>query len=339
MNLSLRSPRGSSHYYRSFTHPIAVRFPTTPHHRMTHPTAPGSESTVRRLTRETLARLERAGKVSVAKLSSVLVDFSIVGIPIALKPGWAGSWIDIPGPLMVNLLGLWAVLIVGRWGATQVKRGKHMAEWNVYWSKRADLLAGNISEARQLLFIGRRKGGREISSKQIVAGLLQQIVDVAQQLTGAPDSIIIQACMLRPVSRDGMVVGLRAETYNKLTSSHRHSLIPLDCAGAATEAYRTNRIAVVHDTLVEPYRQQFEGRPYRCVAAFPVEIGDGTGKLRVVVTIDASAPYILTDAVVERLGIKDAVSPFLSLIGLVEMGAKRLKGEPAYATDERESDE
>ena len=292
-----------------------------------------TEPTVWRLKRETLARLERAGKVSVAKLSSLVMDFAILGIPLALKPGWRGSWIDVPGPYMTNLLAVWAALTIGRWGATQVRRGKHTAEWNLYWSRRADVLAGNISEARQLLFSGKRKGGREISSQRIVAGLLQQIVDVTHQLTRAPESVIIQSCLLLPLKKGGKVVALRAQTYNKLTSSHRHAAIPLSCPGAATEAYRENRIAVVNDTREEPYKTQFEGRPYKCIAAFPVDLGDGSGRDRAVVTIDASEPYILSDSIVERLGIKDAVSPFLSLIGLV------LTGERAYAADERESGE
>jgi hypothetical protein len=292
---------------------------------MSAPVKLAGEPTIRRLKRETLARLRRAARVTAAKLFSVVVDISIVTIPLALKPGWKESWAPLPGPFKINWLCLWATLMVGRWLATQVRRGKHTADWNLYWSSRADVLAGNINTARRLLWT-KAKGQPQDSSLVIIMGLLQQIVDVARHLTAAPEGTRIEACMLRPVVHDGKPA-LVAEVYNSAAAAHRHLPIPLERPGAATVAYREGReVVVVPDTTIEPYLSEFNGRRYKSIVAFLIDTGDGTGRDRVVVTIDASAPYVFTDALVQRVGIKDAISPFLAVIGLVAMQTERITG-------------
>ena len=205
-------------------------------------------------------------------------------------------------------------------------RGKRRAEWLVYWLERGRVLGGNLEEIAQYI-IGRRPGGGLPSSlDRIVAGILQQIVDVVEDLTPPPAGVHITACMLVPVFEPSGgpddVTGLQTLTYSKNLSRNK-SFIALDRVGPATEAWKTGVPKVVADTLEEPYREEFEGRPYRAVMAFPVKIGSGGGQKVAIVTVDATEAYHFTEETRIQKGIDAAIFPFLKLIGLARIAEQK----------------
>jgi hypothetical protein len=108
--------------------------------------------------------------------------------------------------------------------------------------------------------------------------------------------------------------GLRAVRHDDFRPDRSHELIPLDSPGAG-RTFLTGEPTAVPDTDVVAH-QRLRGRPYQSIGAFPVIIGarGSGGRVRAVVTLDATVPYVFTDKSVRRLA--SLIHPVAQLIGL-----------------------
>jgi GAF domain-containing protein len=224
-----------------------------------------------------------------------------------------------------HIIYWWAALTLGVVAYEAWEKTKTNVQWLGYWNERARILAGNIEEIGEIL-LHRRQDGRPPSPDLVIAGVLQQISDVVRDLTKPPPGVHIMACMLYPVCEDSgptaKPVALQAAIYNQ-NAGRNKSCIPLDLPGPACEAYNSGRTVVVADTSAEPYREQFAGKPYKSVVAFPVNVGNKTGRRIAVVTVDATAANTFTEELVEERGIEAAIFPYLKLIGVTRIAEQR----------------
>lgn len=112
-----------------------------------------------------------------------------------------------------------------------------------------------------------------------------------------------------------VLAGLRAVRHDDFRPERAHDLISLDSPGAGL-AFSTGEPCAVADTDAFPDRRM-RGRPYKSIAAFPVVVGaPGTGgRVRAVLSLDASVPYVFTDKAVDDLA--SFINPIVQVIGLV----------------------
>lgn len=265
-------------------------------------------------------------------------------VPTMIELGGWSAWPTIPGttrtfPLLYTWAGIVSVSIMYQLYA----RTQRTVQWQAYWTERARTLGGNMEQAGKL-FLLPKGDDRRPSSEQVTADLLRQIVDVVRSLTDPPPGVHIMSCMLVPVCDEtgpgARPDALQATTYNE-NAGRNHSRIPLSAPGPACEAYHKSRTSVVADTTKDPYREQFKGRPYKSVVAFPVNIGHGDGRRLAVVTIDATEAGIFTDEIVEKKGIEAAIFPYLKLIGLTRIAEQKggARGNKGSRNRKRDSGE
>ena len=109
------------------------------------------------------------------------------------------------------------------------------------------------------------------------------------------------------------ILGLRARRHDDFRPERIHELIRLDSPGAGVAF--SGVIAAVQDTdaLDDP---RVTGRVYRSIGAFPIVVGQGEahGRVRAVLTLDATAAYVFTEETV--LGLAPFINPIAQLIGL-----------------------
>lgn len=273
--------------------------------------------------------LAGAGQIRVATVLRWIALAAIPIVPTMVElAGWP-RWVHPPVLPSFHVIYWWAVLVlcVGIWELRSKVRGK--LAWQVYWHERARVLAGNIEEIGEYLLGGRVGGGKPASADRIIAGILQQVVDVVEDLTQPGSDTHITACLLVPRfdgrGSSAAFLGLQAITYNKNLSRNK-SFISVGSPSPALDAYENSAARVVADTSEKKYLAAFEGRPYRSVMAFPANIG---GRVLAVVTVDATTAGHFNDDVRVQKGIDAAIFPFLKLIGLAriaeEKGARRAR--------------
>lgn len=266
--------------------------------------------------------LKGAVAIRVATLVKIAAKVAIPVVPVLIQlTSWNGIH-RVPGSSAeFDVIYVWAALTVFVMAYEVYDKGRKSVEWLTYWSIRGRLLSGNLEEIGCYL-VNRNQDGRRPSLERIAAGVLEEIAVIVTDLTQPPDGVHIMSCMLVPIAESGEVNALQATVYNE-NASRSFSLIPLTAPGPVSEAYRQGRPAVVADTSVEPYKEQFEDRPYRSVMAFPVSIGRALGAKIAVVTIDATEANFFTRDVLEEKGIRDAIHPYLTLIGLLRVAEMR----------------
>jgi hypothetical protein len=301
----------------------------------THKQVGGTFASATRTLEQILATLRGMTHVTLGTVFRILLYVGVIATPVLIEPGFRKGWREIPGlEYRVNILGLWLIALLATGTYEIAKGGKVQARWLTYWADRARLLSGVIAETGMLLLCGTRQGGREISWVRIGADLLQQIVEIVRTLTEAREGTQIYACLLIPEIEGTVTVALQATIYSQNTR-RAFSRIPSGVAGPAWEAYQTNRPAVVPDTSEEPYRAQFEHRPYRSVVAFPVSLGSGPGRRLAVVTCDSTVSRTFTPELLDKKGVEEAISPYLELLGVLivaknkgEADGKDLRSKP-----------
>ncbi len=232
--------------------------------------------------------------------------------------GWE-KWLDLPGfPYRFHVIYWWAVLVLGVILSETISRGRQAVRWQEFWIDRGRSIGGITEDIGELL-IHRKQDGRVNSVDVTIADILRQVVRVAGDLTSPAPGIRLMACVLLPrfegASRNGKPVSLKASIYNEAAGRHK-SEIPIDTPSPACSAYLTSAMAVVPDTSVTPYRDEFVGRPYRSVVAFPVNIGHHRGSGLAVLTIDATEANFFTEAKLQEKGVEAAIFPYIKLIGL-----------------------
>lgn len=111
-----------------------------------------------------------------------------------------------------------------------------------------------------------------------------------------------------------VIVGLRASRHDDFRPDRSHEVISLDSPGAG-RAFSTGEPSAVPDTE-RVASARIQGRPYKSVAAFPVIIGarGRGGRVRAVVTLDATSAYVFTEKSIARLA--SFINPVAQLIGL-----------------------
>lgn len=121
-----------------------------------------------------------------------------------------------------------------------------------------------------------------------------------------------------------VLVGLRATRHDDYRPDRAHEPISLDSPGAGL-AFSTGEACAVADTDTFP-DPRMRGRPYKSIGAFPVIVGPrgAGGRVRAVLSLDASVPHVFTDKSVRNLA--SLISPISQLIGLILVTQKR-KGE------------
>jgi hypothetical protein len=256
----------------------------------------------------------------------VLVYAAIPVIPAMVElAGWDKWQKAFFLPYRFHLIYWWAILVVVILFFENWEKGKRAVQWQAYWTERGRIIAGVLDEVGQYL-THQPADGRRPSIDRIGAGVLQQIVTVVRDLTRPDEGVHIMACILIPEEKviDGgkQPVGLQASVYNEAAGRHK-SWISLSKPGPAQEAYETGRPAVVADTSAEPYREQFEGKPYRSVMAFPVNVGQKSGRKIAIVTVDATQANTFTPETLEQHGIEAAIFPYLKMIGLLRVAEQR----------------
>lgn len=260
-------------------------------------------------------------EIRVGTVARWLILALIPIVPVMVELADWPKWVKVPFlPVTFHLIYWWAflVLLVGAWEISQ--KGRRRVAWLVYWQERARTLAGNIDEIGQNLLGGKLGGGKPASPDRIAAGILQQITDVVTDLTRPDQGVHVMACMLVPIP-DGMrnVIALQAVAYNQ-NAGRGKTRIERGTPSPAFEAFDSGVAKIVADTLEEPYRKEFEGRPYRCVMAFPVVIG---GQKLAVVTVDATQEGHFTEAVRVQTELDAAIFPYLKLIGLARIAEQK----------------
>jgi hypothetical protein len=117
------------------------------------------------------------------------------------------------------------------------------------------------------------------------------------------------------------VVGLRATWHDDFRPDRSHELISLDAPGAGL-AFSTGVAHAVRDTDAIP-DGRMRGRPYKSIGAFPIIVGapGAGGKVRAVLSLDASVPHVFTDAAVGDLA--SFINPIAQLIGLILVTQER----------------
>lgn len=239
--------------------------------------------------------------------------------------GWP-RWVDPPFWPSFHIIYWWALLVLAVMGWETYERGQKAVQWLAYWTDRGRLVGGNIEEIGEFMLSRPGDGGPTPSVQQIGAEILGQIVTVVSDLTHPPAGVHIMACMLVPVvEKTGErehVTALQASIYNQNAGRNR-SRIPINVPGPACEAYHYGRPAVIPDTSQEPYTKQFEGKPYRSVMGFPVNIGSRGGRKIAVVTVDATAPNTFTEEILREKGIEAAIFPYLKMIGLLRIAEQK----------------
>jgi hypothetical protein len=239
--------------------------------------------------------------------------------------GWP-KWVDPPYWPSFHVIYWWAFLVLGVGGYETYRKGERREAWAEYWQERGRTLGGNVEEICLVLLGGRVGGGRPSSPDRIAAGILQQIVHVVCHLTKPGQGVHVMACLLVPVtSKSGastVVVALQAIAYNE-NAGRNFSVIDIDDPGPATEAFRSGVPKIVPDTGVEAYHDQFAGRPYRSVMAYPVRVGGASGHRLAVVTIDATEAGHFREEDRITKGIDAAIFPLLKLIALARVAELR----------------
>lgn len=104
------------------------------------------------------------------------------------------------------------------------------------------------------------------------------------------------------------ILGLCATRHDDFRPDRTHETIRLDSPGAGVAF--TGVLAAVPDTdaLYDP---RLRGRAYKSIGAFPIVVG---GRVRAVLTLDATVAYVFTDKTVLRLF--PFINPVAQLIGL-----------------------
>lgn len=118
-----------------------------------------------------------------------------------------------------------------------------------------------------------------------------------------------------------LLVGLRATRHDDFRPDRVHELISLDAPGAGL-AFSTGEPRAVWDTDALP-DGRMRGRPYKSVGAFPVIVGapGAGGRVRAVLSLDASVPHVFTDKSVGSLA--SFINPIAQVIGLLLVTQER----------------
>lgn len=111
-----------------------------------------------------------------------------------------------------------------------------------------------------------------------------------------------------------ILIGLRAVRHDDFRPDRSHDPISLDSPGAG-QTFSTGEPSAVPDTDAVA-NTRMRGRPYKSIAAFPVFVGarGAGGRVRAVVTLDATVPYVFTDKSIRKLS--SFVNPIAQLIGV-----------------------
>jgi hypothetical protein len=275
-----------------------------------------------------------AGRALLISLSDVRARTIVRWLLLAAIPiipamvelaGWP-TWVDPPGLPSFHIIYWWSVLVLAFGAYEAYSNGRRRENWQSYWQDRGRILGGNMDEIGLAIIGARSGGGKPSSPDRIAAGILQQIADVATDLTRPEKGAHIMACMLVPVYEGTgaakKLVALHATTYNQ-NAGRNKSRISVNDPSPACQAFITGHPQVVADTSAAPFGEHFKGRPYRSVMAYPVQIGGTAGHKLAVVTIDATVAGHFTEEGRIRDGIDAAIFPYLKLIGLVRIAEQK----------------
>lgn len=272
------------------------------------------------------AQLVSVGEVRLRTVGRWVILAAIPITPTMVELAHWPVWIETPLAPSFHIIYWWAVLVLTFGAYEMYQSGRRRERWLEYWQERGRILGGNVEEIA-LVLLGSGAGGRMPSSPdRIAAGILQQIADVVRDLTKPGAGVHIMACLLEPQrngrSSSSEVVALQATAYNQ-NAGRSFSRLEIDDPGPATEAFRSGTPKVVADTGVDPYAEQFEGRPYRSVIAYPVKIGGLNGQRLAVVTVDATqSGHFVEEDRVEK-GMDAAIFPLLKLIGMLLIAQRK----------------
>lgn len=119
-----------------------------------------------------------------------------------------------------------------------------------------------------------------------------------------------------------VLVGLRATRHDDFRPDRVHELISLDAPGAGL-AFSTGEPRAVPDTDAVP-GGRMRSRPYKSIGAFPVIVGapGAGGRVRAVLSLDASVPHVFTDKAVG--GLASFINPIAQVIGLILVTQERI---------------
>jgi hypothetical protein len=154
---------------------------------------------------------------------------------------------------------------------------------------------------------------------EAIEALLRRAREIAVATVRPHADCIVTAHLLVPEwePRRGrpVLVGLRATRHDDFRPDRVHELISLDAPGAGL-AFSTGEPQAVWDMDALP-DGRIRGRHYKSVAAFPVIVGapGAGGRVRAVLSLDASVPHVGTD---KRLGgLASFINPIAQVIGLI----------------------
>lgn len=264
------------------------------------------------------AWLQDGGTIRIVPIGSFLVAVLLGVIPMWLEFGSFPRWAprDKVGSA---LLGAWIVIFLAAEVARRqlAKRNVHRWErqWMAYELERADDVAGVIDHLCAPLVPA---AGGEHAPDRIHAALLQGIIDVVRVVARVDGGVRMHASLLVPATRrEGKrtVRMLRTTSSNRLVERRDWAALKVDTPGPAQDTCKDGRFRAVPDTAAESVRNLFAGSTYRSIVTLPVSLRCVQGKRLAIVSVDASAPGVFTDALVhERL--EQAVSPYIKLIAL-----------------------
>lgn len=110
------------------------------------------------------------------------------------------------------------------------------------------------------------------------------------------------------------IVGLRATRHDDYRPDRSHELIGLKSPGAG-RAFSDGVPSQVPDVDVSD-EERVKGRAYKSIGSFPIIVGHGndTGRVRAVLSLDATVPNVFTKKTVSNLA--PFINPIAQLIGL-----------------------
>lgn len=210
----------------------------------------------------------------------------------------------------VGLIALW----VASYYVTQLVTGSEMDAYRATYRSVGDIISSLSGDPDGT-------GAPRLVQEPLesIEALLRRAKEIALASLRPHAHCVVTAHLLVPEWKlrrgRSVLAGLRAVRHDDFRPERAHDLIALDAPGAGL-AFSMGEPCAVADTDALPDRRM-RGRPYKSIAAFPVIVGapGAEGRVRAVLSLDASVPYVFTNHAVA--GLASFINPIVQVIGLI----------------------